>query len=137
MRPTLHQFRLYGPKNGLLLDDDEHAVIKLPGERHKSYAQKFIPPVKLAAQYLGNLNCNLRLFLRGDFHMKAGMKHLIAAFYRSINEDAPLPISYHQIVLTCRIMDAIFEQIGPKVHVVSAAEDLRHTAELAAGPKLV
>ena len=41
MRPTLHQFRLYGPKNGLLLDDDKHAVIKLPGERTRATRKNY------------------------------------------------------------------------------------------------
>jgi predicted dehydrogenase len=112
MRPSLHQFRLYGPTNGLVLDDDEHSVIKLYGARYKSYAEKFLPAVNCAAQYLGNLGQNVKLFLRRDFHMKAGMKHLIEAFYRSITNDAPLPISHREIVLTCRIMDAIFSQVG-------------------------
>jgi len=43
--------------------------------------------------------------------MKAGMKHLIESFYRSILHDAPLPIPYREIVLTARIMDAIFDQL--------------------------
>jgi predicted dehydrogenase len=114
MRPSLHQFRLYGPRNGLVLDDDEHSVIKLYGRRYKSYAEKFIPPANLAAQSLGNLGRNVKLFLKRDFHMKSGMRHLIQAFYRSITEDTPLPISYRDIILTCRIMDAIFTQLDDK-----------------------
>ena len=110
MRPVLDQFRVYGPANGLVLDDDDHTVIKLQGKRYKSYAQKFIPPVMFAGQYLVNLKNNVRLFLQSDFHMTAGMKNLMEAFHRSITEDAPLPISYRDIVLTCKIMDRIFAQ---------------------------
>ena len=113
MRPSLHQFRLHGPVNGLVLDDDEHSVLKLPGARHKSYAEKFIPPLGFARQQLGNCGRNVNLFLKRDFHMKAGMKHLMEAFYRSITEDGPLPVSHREILLTSRIMDAIFEQIKP------------------------
>jgi predicted dehydrogenase len=112
MRPSLHQFRIYGPANGLLLDDDEHSVIKLHGSRYKSYAEKFVPPVNFASQYLGNLAGNLRLFLKRDFNMKAGMRNLIEAFYGSISEDKSLPISYREIILTSRIMDAVFAQIS-------------------------
>jgi predicted dehydrogenase len=112
MRPSLHQFRLHGPVNGLVLDDDEHSVLKLPGARHKSYAEKFIPPLGFVRQQLGVFGRNLHLFLKRDFHMKAGMKHLIEAFYRSITEDGPLPIPYREILLTSRIMDAVFEQIS-------------------------
>ena len=112
MRPSLHQFRLYGPQNGLILDHDNETLIKLRGARFTSYAEKFIPPAQFAAQYLGNLRGNLAKFLAKDFHMKSGMKYLIESFYRSIAEDAPLPIPYREILLTARIMDSIFAQLN-------------------------
>lgn len=128
MRPSLHQFRIYGPRNGLLLDQDEETLIRLPGERYKSYAEKFVPPAQLAAQYLGNLKLNVSAFLRNDFHMKAGMKYLIEAFYRSIADGTPVPIPYREILLTARIMDAIFAQLnvrqapaGPECEMASRA----------------
>src|SRR5438034_9256091 len=49
-----------------------------------------------------------------DFHMKSGMKYLIESFYRSIVEDTPVPIPYREILLTARIMDAIFAQLDRK-----------------------
>jgi predicted dehydrogenase len=112
MRPALHQFRIYGDKNGLLLDHDQETLITLRGKRLPSYAEKFIPPIGIARQYLGNLFTNAGTFLRSDFHMKSGMKYLIEAFYRSIVEDTPGPIRYSEILLTARIMDAIFAQVG-------------------------
>jgi predicted dehydrogenase len=111
MRPSLHQFRIYGPKNGLLLDQDNETLIKLRGGRYKSYLEQFVPPFAFAKQYIGNAAGNMRTFLANDFQMKAGMKHLIESFYRSILEEAPLPIPYREILLTSRIMDSIFEQI--------------------------
>ena len=111
MRPTLHQFRLYGPKNGLVLDQDQETLIKVRGARFKSYGEKFVPPVQLAQQHLGNLVTNMGTFLRRDFHMKSGMKYLIESFYRSIVEDGPVPIPYREILLTARIMDDIFQQL--------------------------
>jgi predicted dehydrogenase len=112
MRPSLHQFRVYGAKNGLVLDQDEETLVKLRGTRFKSYAEKFVPPVIFAKQYLGNLTTNMQKFLARDFHMKSGMKYLIESFYRSIVEDTPVPIPYREIVLTARIMDAIFAQLN-------------------------
>jgi predicted dehydrogenase len=111
MRPLLHQFRMYGPKNGVVLDQDQETLIKLRGDRFKSYVEKFLPPVIFAQQYFGNLKTNVRTFLRNDFQMKSGMKYLIEAFYRSIVADTAPPISYREILLTARIMDAIFEQL--------------------------
>ena len=111
MRPALHQFRVYGSKNGLVLNQDQETLIKLRGARYKSYVEKFLPPVVFAGHYLGNLTTNLRTFLRRDFQMKSGMKCLIESFYRSITEDAPLPIPYREILLTAGIMDSIFAQL--------------------------
>lgn len=122
MRPALHQFRIFGPKNGLLLDQDQQTLIRLEGKRLKSYAEKFIPPVKLAKQYVSNLGRNARTFLARDLHMKSGMKFLIESFYRSIMHDSPLPISYREILLTSRIMDAIFDQLDQRAEREALAE---------------
>lgn len=112
MRPSLHHFRIYGPKNGLLLDEDERVLIKLRGDTYKSYAEHFIPAAINAWQYVGNIMYNARRFFAMDFHMDSGKKHLIEAFYRSILDQAPLPIPYREILLTSKIMDTIFEQVG-------------------------
>ena len=111
MRPALHQFRIYGPKNGLVIDQDHETLIKLRGSRHKSYMEQFFPPANFARQYLGNLGGNLRKFLKADFHAKAGMKFLIESFYESIEKGKKLPISYREILLTSKIMDSIFQQL--------------------------
>ena len=112
MRPSIHQFRIYGPKNGLALDQDKEILLKLRGRRFQSYGEKFIPPAVFAVQHLANLATNARTFLARDFHMKSGMKYLIESFYRSINDGTPPPIPYREIVLTARIMDAIFAQLN-------------------------
>ena len=87
----------------------------MPGKRYKSYAEKFLPPFALASQYLGNVRSNLKTFLHNDFHMKAGMKFLIESFYRSIADGTPAPIPSREIILTARIMEAIFKNLGEKI----------------------
>lgn len=111
MRPSLNLFRLHGPKNGLILDQDRETLIKLRGDAYKSYAEKFIPPINLAGQQFANVAFNLRKFLTNDFQMKSGMKCLIESFYRSIATGGPPPIPYREIMSTARIMDAIFDQV--------------------------
>lgn len=111
MRPCLHEFRIYGPKNGLVLDQAHEVVLRLPGVKFNSYADQFIPPIVLAKQYVGNLLGNVRLFLANEFHMDAGMKALIESFYKSVREDGPVPIPYREILLTAVIMNDIFEQL--------------------------
>lgn len=111
MRPSLHMFRMYGKKNGLILDHDQETLVRLRGARRKSYAEKFVPPLDFAKQYLGNLRTNLGLFFNNDFNMKSGMKYLIESFHQSIETGGPVPIPYREIVLTTQIMDSIFAQL--------------------------
>ena len=112
MRPVLQQFRVLGSRNGLLLDEQHQTLVRLRGTAFKSYAERFLPPVIFARQYLGNALGNARRFLANDFHMEAGKKALIEAFYRSIREGVAPPIPFREILLTARLMDAIFEQVG-------------------------
>lgn len=111
MKPSIHELRVYGSQNGLVLDDDHDVLLKLRGAKYKSFADKFVPPAEMARQYLANLGANLKLFLRNDFHMDSGMKYLMEGFYRSIREDGPVPIPYREILLTAQIMDEVFEQL--------------------------
>jgi predicted dehydrogenase len=114
MHPLLREFRIFGPKNGLILNQDHHSLIKVPGMNYKSYLDKMIPLNNYAKQYRKNMLANIRLFLKRDFQMKAGLKRLIELFYRSVETDSPLPITYKEILLTVRIMDSIFVQIYGK-----------------------
>jgi predicted dehydrogenase len=124
MRPALHMLRVYGQKNGLIVDQDQETLIQLRGERFKSYVEKFVPPMMFSRQYLSNLKGNVGKFLRNDFHMSEGMQHLIKSFYSSITENTPVPIPYREILLTARIMDDIFAQLEESArrssHIVQA-----------------
>ena len=112
--PTQHQFRVYGTKRSVIVDDDHQVVLRLDGKEYKSYLRYFVPPINFARQYLENLARNAGKFLSNDFHLpnESGLLTLISAFYKSIEEDAPVPIPYREILLTSRIMDAAFEHIS-------------------------
>ena len=112
MSPILRQFRIYGPKNSLFVDDDHQTLIKVKGNSYKSFLNQFIPPLIYAKQYFGNSKYNITKFLIKDFHVNYGMKFLIESFYRSVSDGTPLPISYKEILLTSKIMDGIFAQIN-------------------------
>lgn len=111
MRPSLHQFRIYGSKNGLLLDQDQETLIMLSGARRKSYLEQFLSPLTVARQYIHGAVTNVGHFLQNDFHPKAGMKYLIESFYRSIRNTAPEPIASREILLTATLIDRIFLQL--------------------------
>lgn len=112
--PVPHQFRLYGSKNSLIVDDEHQTLIKVDNKEYKSYLRYFFPPLEYAKQYLGNFGRNFNKFMMKDFHLPndAGLKTLITSFYRSVLNNAPLPLSYREILLTTKIMDDIFNQIG-------------------------
>lgn len=111
INPVLHQFRLFGRQNSLIVDNDNQTLIKIKGGKYKSYLNHFVPPVDYAKQYLANSMHNVNKFIRKDFHMNYGMEHLIRVFYKSVSENAPLPIPHREILQTARIMDEIFAQI--------------------------
>jgi len=111
MRPLLREFRIYGPKRGLIINQDHHSLIRVPGIEYKSYLNKFIPLNYFAREYRKNLFTNAKLFLKNDFHMKEGMRRLIELFYSSILNDTQPPIPYKEILLTTRIMDQAFAQM--------------------------
>lgn len=118
MRPALHHFRIFGPKNAIYLDHDQQTIVKAGGERYKSYLEKFIPPILYSKQYAANSVGNVFKFIRNDFHMKSGMKFLIESFYNSIANDAPVPIPHKEIILTTRIMEDIFMQLDEKPYLL-------------------
>jgi len=111
MKPALHQFRIYGSKNALVVDHNHQTCIKVRGAKYTSYLDRFVPPIDFAMKYTANAFNNIVCFLKNDFHMKEGMKFLIEAFYHSVDNDSPPPIPYHEIILTAKIMDCIFAQI--------------------------
>ncbi len=111
--PTLNQFRLYGPENSLIIDEDHQILIKVSNKDYKSYLRYFVPPLDYAKQYIGNFGGNFKKFIKKDFHLPndAALKRLIESFYHSVLNDSPLPLSYREIFLTSKIMDDIFVKI--------------------------
>jgi len=110
--PRVQEFRVYGPKGSLVIDDMHQTLIRTVNTNYKYYLNHFVPPVLYARQYLANARRNVSKFLRKDFHFESGRKRLIEEFYNSITSDAPLPLSYREILLVSRIMDDIFDQIS-------------------------
>jgi len=112
LKPPINGCRLYGSRNSLVVDNVRHTVVRLEHRDYKSYANYFISPMRLAREYFRASTTNVGRFLRSDFHDDSGVKNLIEAFYRSLLGEAPLPISYDEILRTSRIMDDIFQQVS-------------------------
>jgi predicted dehydrogenase len=111
MRPSLHQFSIFGHKNGITIDEDKRTLLKLSGTGLRSYAEHVLQPALCGTQYFSNSVRNLRRFMRNEFHMDDGKFRLFRMFYDCILNGSPLPIPYREIILTSHIMDQIFAQM--------------------------
>ena len=111
MRPTLSELRVFGTRNGLLLSDNQHSVVRLPGKRPKSYLPYFVLPARQAMQQFRIAARNLGDFARWRLHMSDGMRLLFERFYACIARNEPPPFSDRDILLTVRIMDEVFAQL--------------------------
>jgi predicted dehydrogenase len=114
IKPGLNQFRICGPSNSLFLDHSSGTLLKQEARSHKSYLTYFVPPLLLARAHFRNARSNISKFLRKELYQDFGMKELIERFYLCIQHNAALPIPYREILLTARLMDAIFEQVHPR-----------------------
>jgi predicted dehydrogenase len=112
--PSQNQFRLYGPRNSLIVDQVHQTLVSVENDSYKAQLKYFLPPLHFARQYRRNALDNIGKFLRSDLHMDAGMKYLIEAFYKCIVESVAPPIPYREMLLVARIMDDIFAQIGSR-----------------------
>jgi predicted dehydrogenase len=113
VKPGINQLRIYGPANSIMVDHASGSIVRYRSRACKSYLTYFLPPLYNAAEYFRNACSNLHGFLKHELYQDAGMKELIARFYQSVQTSAEPPIPYREIILTARIMDAIFQQIYP------------------------
>ena len=104
--PEVHQFRIYGPKNSIIVDDLRQTVT-IAADNYKSYLNHFIPPLLDAKQQATNSLKNVKRFLKREAYLE-GRRYLIEKFYKSVTNGDAVPIPYKEIVLTSRIMDNIF-----------------------------
>jgi hypothetical protein len=110
----LNQFRICGPANSISVDVMSGTVIRHVSGSYKSYLTYLVPPIVMVREYLRNARRNAVEIFTQRLHQDSGMKELVERFYGSITARSAPPISYRDILLTARVMDAIFAQI--RVH---------------------
>jgi len=109
----LNQLKAYGPAGSMAADIITGSLVRHPSRAYKSYLTYFIPPLRNAREHFANASRNIANFARRRLYQDFGMKELIERFYDSIRTGKPVPIPYREIILTAKIMDAIFAQIYP------------------------
>ncbi|WP_437185830.1 Gfo/Idh/MocA family protein [Planctomicrobium sp. SH668] len=101
--------RIYGKKGTIQIDFDAQTLqlnrlMKLPGAFAKLEA-----PIQQFRNSCWNLTRNFWNFAKSEIHYFAGMKNLFEAFYASILNGTPAPISPHEVERVTLMMDRIFD----------------------------
>src|SRR5690349_1195269 len=109
----VNQLRIFGPSGSITADIITGTAVRKSSRAYKSYLTYFIPPLQDAKEYLRNASFSVSNFLSRRLYQDFGMKELVERFYRSIQDEAAVPIPYREIILVARLMDRIFEQIYP------------------------
>ncbi len=122
-RPGPNQLRVWGPENSIDVDLVSGTVFRRRGRSFKSYLTFVVPPLLVAGTQIANSVRNLTAILRWRLYQDSGMKDLVEAFHRSIAEGGAPPIPYREILLTARLMDAIFANMNAGRTVTGQAGD--------------
>jgi hypothetical protein len=96
----------------LLIDFSSGSLIRGTTKDSKSYLTYLLPPIRTAREYFKNALRNGREIVSRKLYNDSGMKELIERFHASVREGSAPPIPYREILLTAKIMDEIFRQIG-------------------------
>jgi hypothetical protein len=78
---------------------------------------RLFPPFLVAKDYLSQGLRNVSSFSHARFHFFDGLRRLLNEFYLCIEADSPPPIAYAEILRVSWMMDRIFQQVYPEVHV--------------------
>jgi predicted dehydrogenase len=114
LAPPVNRCRIYGSKNSLEIDNHHRTLTRLENKSYKSYLNYFLYPMVMAKEHLQSSAKNMFRFVRSEFHDDSGLTNLIESFYKAVRNQGPLPISYREIISTCRIMDHLFDHIGKR-----------------------
>jgi predicted dehydrogenase len=110
-RPAAHFARVYGTKNTAHVDYLARTVTLEGVADLPSAIGRLVPAFTHAASYVAEGAKNVIRFAKSDFHYFSGLNYLIAAYYDSILDGRPPPISHRDILRVSAWMDEIFSQV--------------------------
>lgn len=111
IRPAGHFARVYGTKNTAHVDYVARTVTLESSGSLPSAIGRLVPAFEMAARFARAGARNVGKFARSEFHFFSGLHYLIRAYYESILDDAPPPISARDIVRVSAMLDEIFRQL--------------------------
>jgi predicted dehydrogenase len=111
IRPAAHFVRVYGTKNTAHVDYVMRTVTLDAAPHLPSAIGRLVPAFEQAARFAKAGGKNVARFAKSEFHFFSGLNHLFRAYYRSILEDTPPPISHRDILRVSAMLDEIFSQL--------------------------
>lgn len=111
IRPAGHFVRVYGTKNTAHVDYVARTVTLESAGALPSAIGRLVPAFEMAAKFAKAGARNVERFARSDFHFFSGLSYLIGAFYRSVIEGTPPPISDRDMIRVSAMLDDIFQQL--------------------------
>ncbi len=114
IRPAGQMMRVYGTKNIAHVDYNARTVTLEPSGSLPSAIGRVMPAFDNALAFAKAGVKNVGKFAASDFHFFTSINNLFRAFYASISHDAPLPISYRDMIRVSATLDEIFRQIRPE-----------------------
>jgi predicted dehydrogenase len=111
-KPVGHFFRLYGTQNTATVNYGTRVVTLERAQTLPSTIGRLIPPFKQHWDYFKAAHKNVWRFAKSDFHFFSGINNLTTAFYNSIINDSPPPISYKDIMRVSELTDEIYQQLN-------------------------
>ena len=111
-RPVGHICRIWGTKATMTVDYVARTVIFDHDPKLPSAMGRLLLPFSSAWEYLRAGGANVLRFARHDFQFFAGLGELIRRFYDSVENDAPLPIAYKDILRISRMLETIWSRLA-------------------------
>lgn len=114
-RPIGHFLRVYGTRNSVCADYRLRTMLVEPSQTVPTSLGRLLPPFQSSGRLFRAASHNVCEFAASRFHFFAGLSRLLSAFYHSILEDTPVPISYAEILRVSELMDQIVAQMYPGI----------------------
>lgn len=111
IRPAGHFVRVYGTKNTAHVDYVARTVTLESAGSLPSAIGRLVPAFEMAAKFAKAGARNVERFAKSDFHFFSGLSYLIGAFYRSVIDGTPPPISDRDMIRVSAMLDDIFQQL--------------------------
>jgi len=129
-RPIESYLRIVGTNGSINADFVLSGVKKLPGPGASAISAVLQPFSEAKQMVFGTFGTLYRLIFKSQ-KSYAGLAELVSAFYQSITQDVPLPMSYDSIAQTVEIC----EQIGTRLHEAEKVAEKLAKQELAKAEK--